>query len=250
MRHEFAFFIANLSSLLESTRSQEHVTIVDSDFIHRLVHVVRMEPGDHCILFDKTHHATVSLQELRGKKIGVFSLQSHHKHTVLQPAIIALLPILKKESFEHACYNLTEMGVTVIQPVITKKIQRSWGGSKEMERITKIIIAAAEQSKNYAFPVIEKPITLEQIDTSNIDVLLYADHQGRALMDVTQELRAKAPRTIGIMVGPEGDVTGEEKKFIVSKGFVLCALTPTILRSYQAITLLTGCLRSLFTQHG
>ena len=45
-------------------------------------------------------------------------------------------------------------------------------------------------------------------------------------------------------VGPEGDLTLEEKAYLKQLGFVFCALTPTVLRAQQAVALGLGVLRS------
>lgn len=47
-----------------------------------------------------------------------------------------------------------------------------------------------------------------------------------------------------LMVGPEGDLI-PEKKLLVHAGFTFCSLTPTVLRSVQAIALGLGMFRSV-----
>ena len=47
-------------------------------------------------------------------------------------------------------------------------------------------------------------------------------------------------------VGPEGDLTQEEKDYLKQQGFVFCRLTPTVLRARQAVALGLGILRSYF----
>lgn len=245
MQHEFAFFVQTLSSLIAELSIGDTITITDQDLIHRIVHVIRLEPGQQCILFDHDIYVQVSLEAIQGKKTGRFIILTRENTLQLAPTITALIPILKREAFELVCYNLAELGITTIQPLITQKIQRSWGGTKEAERIKKIIIAAAEQSKHFKVPLVHNPIALEAVSTTNFDTLLYADPQGEPLWQTMQTLRTRRPDHLAFMIGPEGDLTQEEKDYITQQGFTFCALTQTVLRSYQAATLLAGCIRSL-----
>ncbi|MCL4229365.1 RsmE family RNA methyltransferase [Candidatus Dependentiae bacterium] len=245
MQHEFAFFIQTLSSLIAGLSIGDTITITDQDLVHRIVHVVRIEQGQRCVLFDRDIYIKVSLEALQGKKAGRFIILTREDTIQLTPAITALIPILRREAFELVCYNLAELGITTIQPLITRKIQRSWGGTKEAERLKKIIVAAAEQSKHFKFPLVNYPITLEAIPTANFDALLYADPQGEPLWQIVQTLRVRRPNHLAFMIGPEGDLTQEEKNYITQQGFIFCALTQTVLRSHQAATLLAGCMRSL-----
>ena len=48
-----------------------------------------------------------------------------------------------------------------------------------------------------------------------------------------------------MLVGPEGDLTHEEKQFVDDHGFIFCKLTPTIMRAHQAVAVGLGVLRSM-----
>jgi RsmE family RNA methyltransferase len=50
------------------------------------------------------------------------------------------------------------------------------------------------------------------------------------------------------MVGPEGDLTHAEKEFLKEKNVVFCRLTPTVIRSKDALMIGLGVLRSLFNE--
>jgi len=47
------------------------------------------------------------------------------------------------------------------------------------------------------------------------------------------------------MVGPEEDLTNQKKEQLKQAKFLFCALTPTVLRSSQAIALGSGIIRSM-----
>jgi 16S rRNA (uracil1498-N3)-methyltransferase len=245
MHHEFALYVEHASFPLHDLRVGSKLVVHNAELIHRMCQVLRLQQGQSCIVFNRELHAEVVVVAYPTKKSGEFVVQTLKKNTILSPSIVALLPILKREAFETACYNLVELGASVIQPVITRKVQRSWGGVKEQERIHNIMVAAAEQSKNYAFPLFNAPISFEQAAAIDIPVRLYCDPEGEPLMDIATMLRERNVSSVACMIGPEGDLTIEEKNALRQQGFLFCALTPTILRSSQAMSLAVGAIRSL-----
>lgn len=245
-RHEFAFYLPELSQLISSASNCEVITIANQDVVHRISHIVRMEPGHACVVFDHERQARLVLQQYVGKKSIIFLVSGTTLLAKLTPAITVLLPLLKKDDFEAALYGLVEMGATTIQPVITHKVQRTWGKDKELERINKIMIAAAEQSKHYALPAVHDPLPFEKVLTLPDGAKIYFDPAGDELWHVMTNLRTKKPSELFIMIGPEGDLTDAEKKQLKDSGFIFCALTPTVLRAVQAVQLGLGIMRSLF----
>jgi len=82
--------------------------------------------------------------------------------------------------------------------------------------------------------------------TSDSGTRIFCDPTGTDLWTVLKEAHAESPESLTLLVGPEGDLTGEEKELVRSSGFTFCALTPTVLRAHQAVSLITGIIRSVF----
>ncbi len=154
-KHEFAIFYSGLTQTLKSDR----LTCNDKAVITRVSHVLRLRVDDTLILFDEKHHASAVVSTLSKKEVS-FKIIKSSTNKKIEPSIRIALPVLKKDAFEQAIYNITELGGSEIQLIATEKAQRSWGGDKEMERLKRVMIAAAEQSKNFDMPVIHKPISL------------------------------------------------------------------------------------------
>ena len=149
---------------------------------------------------------------------------------------------------EEAVYALTESGVSTIQLMLTEKVQRSWHGQKELERLNKIIIAAAEQAKNFSFPELKEPVRLEslleEIQENKKSDNIFFDPSGEPLLHSIQRLEKSSATTFFLLVGPEGDLTHEEKTMVKQHNFMFTVLTPTILRAQQAAFLASGCMRA------
>ena len=164
----------------------------------------------------------------------------------MQPTVIFFLPLLKRDALEAALYSLVELGASEIRLMRTQKTQRVWGGAKEFDRLRTIMIAAAEQSKQYITPTLHEPQLFDEI-VKELDgtSCLFFDPQGADLFPVLQKFRKNMPQTISLMIGPEADVTSDEKQLLQEHGATFCRLTPTILRAQQAVAVSLGIIRSL-----
>ncbi len=243
-KHLFALHHADLSDEIAGARIGAEISIADSDLTHRIVSILRVEVGESLILFDRNMHAIVSLLSSVKNKLVKVTLQEKNKNSFYSPEIIFLLPVLKKESLETALYSLAEMGVTKIQLVHTQKSQQRWE-PREMERAQKIIIAAAEQSKNFGYPqlIAAKPLSAVIKQLSSESNKLFFDPAGSCLDKQLDQLKANS-NSIILAIGPEGDLTGEEKELLKKADFSFTALTPTILRASQAAAVAAGIIRS------
>jgi 16S rRNA (uracil1498-N3)-methyltransferase len=246
MKHEFALYIMGLSTLIKSASQGDTITITEEKIAHRIMTVLRLSPNEECIFFDQYIHIQCIIKEFIGKKQVLCTIQQKKINTILSPSLTFLLPLLKRDDFENAIYSLTELGATTIQLVVTQKTHDSSFNQKDMDRAQRIIIAAAEQSKNFSYPTIKTPISLLKIiDKLTTPIKIFFDPQGKSFASITQYLLIESPNDIVLLVGPEGDLSNEEKEMITLKNFIACALTPTILRSVQAAVLGTGLVRSL-----
>ena len=105
--------------------------------------------------------------------------------------------------------------------------------------------AAAEQSKQFVLPKLYPIIPLEMKVYPPTVTKLFFDPAGILLKEALIYIEQKRSDEIVACVGPEGDLTYEEKLKLTDQGFIFCALTPTILRAHQAVTIGLGVLRSL-----
>jgi len=247
MVHEFALYLEDLSTILEQMRDVSFV-YDNKDLFHRMAHVLRLMPGQQVVLFDVDRQALFRLEALQGKTRIVGEILSQRIHTPPEPCINFLLPVLKRDDLAEAVYGLTEVGVNNIQLISTHKVQRKWGGQQELERLERIIIAAAEQAKQFALPRIHQPINLEnfmqQLHTSATK--LFADPEGMPLFDCIQQVHMHHPKELYLMIGPEADLTSTEKDYLHDAQFKFFKLTPTILRARQAAPISAAIFRSIF----
>jgi 16S rRNA (uracil1498-N3)-methyltransferase len=243
-KHQFALYLYGLSELIHGLSAGQSLVITESNLVHRIAVILRLAAGEQLVLFDRVLHVDVTItQIIKNKSIHVM-LGAKKNNTIYAPSITFLLPVLKKESLETALYSLVEMGVTHIQLVLTNKSQQKWT-PKEYERAQKILIAAAEQSKNFAFATLEQPLPLNKaLATIKKDAAkLFFDPEGEPLSSLVCTSAHRA--SLVLAIGPEGDLTSPEKEIMRQAGFGFYVLTPTILRACQAAALSAGIIRTL-----
>lgn len=238
--HLFSFYY----SQLKRHGHDEQFIITDEHLVHRIATVLRMKSGEQCILFNSRFNMLVSLARVSRKNIEVTVLEVKSNDSP-KIALTLFLPLLKKESLHKAVYGATEMGVTAIQLVVTQKSRQSISPN-ELERLQKISIAASEQAKHFIMTIVHAPISFTDslMETQGNTVLL-ADPVGKSIFTVLDS--ATASNKLILYVGPEGDLTSEEKSKAFENGLIACKLTPTILQSYQAAILLSGICSTYFS---
>lgn len=243
-KHEFALYCKELSALLQQLSCGDTFSLPDKDLCLRIASILRLTVGERLVLFDRYKSSTVSVHEI-SKKSVVVTIQNINNNVPVSPAITFALPVLKRDDFEAAIYSLVELSATIIQPVVTQKVQRVWGGAKEQERIERIIIAAAEQSKNFAIPEFKEPVLFSSfVDQQKLPVIFF-DPLGMSFTELLPHLVKHQQRGFTLMVGPEGDLTAQEKDQLRAKNALFSQLTPTVLRSCQAVAVGLGVVRAL-----
>ncbi len=246
--HEFAFYSDFVKHIVQHRSHIDIQDITDPVLVNRLANILRLQKGEFIVLFNSHHNVRCEIKAIDSKK-NLVTVELHEiEHNMhIKPHITWLLPLLKREAFEESLYILTALGVQEIQPILTEKT-RKIAFDNQAIRNEKIMIAAAEQSKQFILPQINPIITLDLWLSGEHDLgckKVFFDKSGSTLQDVVTDIKLDHSVKIYAFVGPEGDLTYQEKIQLAADGFVFCALGPTVLRAEHAITVGLGALRSL-----
>jgi len=204
----------------------------DLEIVHRLVKVLRFEIGQKIIFFDSSYHGIVEIVDVSKKDLSV-KILNFDNNIKESSEVVFLLPLLKKEALEEAVYSLTEIGISQIQLVVTEKSRHKLLHEKEFHRLESIIIAAAEQSKNYTYPKIFTPIHLSEVVYQDQSLKIVFDPQGESFFNLRNKKATQ--EKIYLLVGPEGGLTFQELQKLENDSFEKYHLTSTILRAVQAV---------------
>lgn len=245
-KHLFACYVPTLSEQYHQ-QSPKHLTLRCPDLYQRITKVLRLAAGDMCLLFDTQHIISVLFDEESFSRKN--TINAHVKqikpNQPLTPPITLYLGLTKKKAFQEALYATAALGVTKIVPCLTQKIHKNWLEKKDLARLEAIMIAACEQAKSFCLPKLAPIQTLESIKPTA---------QARVLFEKESEYTLKQLCSTGkltsfaLAIGPEGGFTDLEQTQLKEKNFTGCRLTPTTLRSQDAIWVGVGCLQTLLMQ--
>jgi len=198
---------------------------------HYLKNVLRQKIGDSIRIFngrDGEWHAC--LQDI-GKKSVTIQITARLKEQPPPPAplILAFAPV-KKARLDFLIEKATEIGVTALQPVLTRYTENR---KLNMDRVRRQITEAAEQCERLDIPVLQDAYSLDEF-------LAYADKDHPVLACIE---RQDAPPISDVadhgattlLVGSEGGFSPEEKEDILARQTIKpVRLGPHILRAETA----------------
>lgn len=235
-KHQFAFHFLNMHLL-----QKKHIELVldDKEIVHRIFKVVKLAIGENFVLFNQQAHALLQLVSSEKKSLTV-SVLSYETNKQLNPHIVFMLPLLKRDALESSIYSLAELGVNEIQLIVTEKSRKKLT-EKEMLRIEKIVISAAEQSKHYAYPIVHEPKVMKAAVTclpQDIKKVLF-DVAGESFFK--QDTRSF--KKLALVIGPEGGLTHQETSLLSRYKFQAIRLTETVLRALQAVAISAALFR-------
>ncbi len=203
---------------------------------------------------EEHHHATRSCRVKTGELIGVTdgrgkrvearieAIDSSTLTAVIErdvsgfgePAveITLALSIIKPARFELAVEKCTELGARRFIPVIAQRCMVK-PDRINTERLRRIAREAAKQAGRSWIPEIAEPVELSEFDAPvNCRLLVASMNTESDIGKVLQQIRQAASLTI--VIGPEGDFTGEELELLTQKGALLFSLGGLTLRSETA----------------
>lgn len=217
--------------VIDSNQNQDGQIILTVEQQHYLKRVLRLKTGDRFVVMDGQGSAWNA--ELAENTANLLELLQ--ELTELPISITLMVAIPKGNGFDEIVRCCTEIGVTEIMPIISKRtlVQPS---QHKIERWRKIAIEASEQSERQNTPIISDVIPLRDAVTKMADpsrssyicvTRIESDH-------LIQALKKNTAQSIVLLTGPEGGWTSEEVEHAINQGFQPVSLGSRILRAVTA----------------
>ncbi len=226
---------------------------------HYLLHVMRAKPGDRMSLFNGRDGEWLARVVEVMKRSCAFEVERQTRPQEAAPDLWLCFAPIKKTPADYLAQKATELGSSLLQPVMT---QRTIVSRVNTGRMRANAIEAAEQSDRLTVPDIRAALTLEQLlaDWPTDRRLLFCDEAGEAppiaqalgrIAEQAAEGSLGAPdthatrlrgsispleeRKWAVLTGPEGGFGPGEREQIRSREFVMpVSLGPRILRADTA----------------
>ena len=226
------------------------------DEVVRHIQVLRQREGDAITLFNGQRHdgaeGEFQAQLMSLEKRRATALVTEFVATTREsPLALSLAQSLSSsDKMEFTIQKAVELGVTVIQPLVTQRCVLKVSADKEAKKLARwrdIVISACEQSGRNLIPELRNVMLLN-------DFLLIlpppAPENLRLLLSPTgaQGLRAIAgqPQKIWLMAGPEGGLTPQEERLVLDSGWQALQLGARILRTETAALAAVSALQAKF----
>src|SRR6185503_1761066 len=189
-----------------------------------------LRAGDRLLLFNGSDGEwQVRIATINKRRVSVSCENRTAAQSDVPDVWLAFAPI-KKTPADYVVQKATELGVRVLQPVLT---ERTIVRRVNSARLKANAIEAAEQSGRLSVPEIREPMTLAALLASwpKDRRLMFCDEAGDAepIAMVLGESRGEA---WAVLTGPEGGFTPDERSIIRTHSLVLpVTLGPRIMRA-------------------
>jgi 16S rRNA (uracil1498-N3)-methyltransferase len=202
-----------------------------------LTRVLRLQADAPFTLFNGAGgEYSASLTTGAGKRVLARVLR-HDPTERESPLDVTLLQgVARGERMDLIVQKATELGVTRIVPVLA---ERSVVKLDAKQRVRKrehwqaIAVAACEQCGRNRVPELAEPAPVgDTVQTLRADALrcLLAAHGEVSLAAAARDER----RAVVLLIGPEGGLTDNERKFAHANGFIACRMGPRVMRTESA----------------
>jgi len=207
--------------------------LLDDGQTHYLLHVLRARIGDRVLLFngrDGEWQAGVATASKRGISLTLGTRTLSQKEV---PDLWLTFAPVKKTPSDYLTQKATELGVSKLQPVFTR---RTIVSRINDERLLANAVEAAEQSGRMTVPEIGEAVSLDKLLATwpSRRRMFFCDEGGDAV-PLADAARNAGDGPAAILTGPEGGFDPSEREMLRSRAFVTpVSLGPRILRADTA----------------
>jgi 16S rRNA (uracil1498-N3)-methyltransferase len=207
----------------------KEVRIENKELLHQWQKVFRLKASDRVIVFNGGDSEYEGYFKLLAKNEAILVIDRETKVIDLINTELHLFQsIIKKDNFELIVEKCTEIGVSAFHPLISERSEKK---DLNIERLNKIAKEAAEQSGKTTLPTIFNPESLEKAISDFDGELFVLDFEGESLIKTVE---ASKNKKIGILIGPEGGWSDNEKIWFDEKGIRIVSFGSQTLRAETA----------------
>ena len=215
---------------------QSEAPLLTGPEAHHCRNVLRLEPGDKVVLFDgRGRELTAEISSTDSSEVRLRKL--HEAQTPpLRCQITLGQAIPKGKNMDLIVQKAVEIGAAEIAPILSDRtvvrLDDESAASKQSKWQT-IAIEAAKQCGQNWLPRVHVPQTMSQFfqESRRFDLQLIGSLQSDAVhLNKILAEQAERPKSVLMLVGPEGDFTPAELSLARSHGCRPITLGPIVLR--------------------
>jgi len=207
----------------------------DRDQANYLLNVMRLGDGESIAVFDGAHGEWRARLARSGKKGLDLVVEEMLRPQPATGDLALMFAPLKHARLDYMVQKAVEMGVTRLQPVMTRRTQAA---RVNLDRMRANAVEAAEQCGILTLATCDETASLpDAIAALPADRLLVFCDEDATVANPVAALTAAGPATGGItvLIGPEGGFAPEERPLVARHPRALAlSLGPRILRADTA----------------
>jgi len=216
----------------------ENEIIIDGEDVAHITKVLRMKIGDEMTLCDgEKNDYRVEIIDIDKKYIKCKIITVEQNKSEPKVFVTLFQGIPKSDKMEYIIQKCTELGISKIVPVNTKRCVAKVKDNNKISRWQKIAMEASKQSQRGIVPqvcgVMGFEEALKELLKCDISILPYEEEKENNLKSHLDSF-GNDVETVGIMIGPEGGFDKEEVEMAKALGIKTITLGNRILRTETA----------------
>ena len=203
-----------------------------------LTRVLRIGVGDTVSVFDgRGHEFLARVIGARHHKVHVQIVSRVEPVAEWNVSMTLAQAVLKGDKMDDVVRDAVMLGASAIQPLVTTRSETTVAGllkGARVERWRRVVLASAKQSGRAVLPEVRTPLTIENYLEEPAPVLrmMLVEPSADEDPEPLAVLRTiPVPGDVGVMVGPEGGWSVEERGLARKNGVRLMTLGPRTLRA-------------------
>jgi len=217
---------------------------LDEGRSHYLRNVMRRGPGDEVGLFNGRDGEWLGHVGGVGRKAVTVLLGSQRRPQSGSPDLWLAFAPVKRTRIDFIAEKATELGVSVLQPVMTRRAEPA---RVNIERLANIAVEAAEQTERLDVPTVREAVKLDTLLRQwPVDRVLFVCAEAGSARPIAEAIRNHPQPRAGFLIGPEGGFAAMELDALVKLPFVVpVGLGPRLLRAETAAIVALACWQAL-----
>lgn len=213
---------------------------LDAREAHHALKVLRVKYGELVAVLDGTGNEYLCTVENCSRDAVTLSVSLKNFKPPPSCQITLLVAIPKGKIIESIIQKAVELGAHRVVPVLSERVVTQLDGESgehKREKWQGVAIEAIKQCGATWLPKIDAPVTIEnflarkeKFDLSLVGSLQQERRHPREVFGEFEAKQKRAPQSVGVWIGPEGDFTLDELKVIQDSGAVPITLGNLVLR--------------------
>ena len=238
----------HLPELMTQAEAEDGISLHGRE-AHHLLHVLRVQVGQHLRVFDGQGHAAAAVIEQVDNAAVTLHISAPQASDVESRwRLYAAVGLLKGDKLADVVRQLTELGVIHVQPFTSRFGDVPKVSTNKLARWRRVAAEAAKQSGRSVVPEVAEPVSIKQLELPSSTSLSISlgivahPYASRTLSEVLEDHQLLEQSSISLVTGPEGGLADAELEVLTAKGFHDVSLGPRILRAETAPIALAAAL--------